>query len=68
MRKIVVVLGVALTVAITVRAQQPAAPAAPAAPTFPGQAFKPGPHEWAFPVITFIAPPETGEHTVPGST
>jgi len=70
MRKIVVVLGLALLVAISVRAQQPApaAPAAPAAPTFPGQAFQPGPREWAFPVITSIAPPETGEQKVPGST
>ena len=66
MRKIVVVLGLALLVVISVRAQQ--APAPPAAPTFPGQAFQPGPREWAFPVITAIPPPEQGEQRVPGST
>ena len=49
----------------SIGAQQPPAPAAP---TFPGQAFKPGPHEWAFPVITALLPPEQGERRVQGST
>lgn len=63
MKRVVFVVALALLAVISIRAQQP-----PAAPTFPGQAFQPGPREWAFPVITAIAPPEQGEKRVPGST
>ncbi len=62
MKRIAFVLVLALLAVISLRAQQPAA-----APTFPGQAFQPGPREWAFPVITGGLPPEQGDQKVPGS-
>jgi cytochrome c553 len=65
MKKVVWIFALAMLAAISLGAQQPPAPAAP---TFPGQAFKPGPHEWAFPVITALLPPEQGERRVAGST
>ena len=65
MKKIAWGFVLAFVAALTLSAQQPAPPAAP---TFPGQAFQPGPREWAFPVITAIPPAEQGERKVPGST
>jgi cytochrome c553 len=66
MKRIVLGLVQLFLAALTVSAQQPAQ--APAAPTFPGQAFQPGPREWAFPVITALLPPEQGDQRVAGST
>ena len=63
MKRVVSVFALALLAAISLRAQQP-----PAAPNFPGQAFQPGPREWAFPVITGGLPAEQGDQKVPGST
>ena len=63
MKRVVFVFALALLAAISLRAQQP-----PAAAPIPGQAFQPGPREWAFPVIRELLPPEQGEQRVPGST
>src|SRR5262249_54476399 len=63
MKRVVVICAMALLAAMSLRAQQPSA----AAP-IPGQAFQPGPREWAFPVIAGALPPEQGEQRVPGST
>ena len=63
MKRVVSMFAVALLTIVSLRAQQP-----PAAPTFPGQAFQPGPREWAFPVITGGLPPEVGDQKVAGST
>jgi cytochrome c553 len=61
MKKFVWVFALALLAAITLRAQQ-------AQPT-PGQAFQPGPREWAFPVIAGALPPEPDTPvSVPGSS
>lgn len=65
MKRVATVFVLVLLVLIPVRAQQ--APA-PAAAPIPGQAFQPGPRDWAFPVITALLPPEQGERRVPGST
>ena len=65
MKRVAIVFVLVLLVVISVRAQQ--APA-PAAAPIPGQAFKPGPREWAFPFIHGLFPPEQGEKRVAGST
>jgi len=60
MKNVLAIGACAALAAITLGAQQ-------AAPV-PGQAFQPGPHDWAFPVITGALPPEQGEITIPDST
>ena len=61
MKKFVWVFALAVLAAMTVRAQQ-------AQPTA-GQAFQPGPREWAFPVIAgALAPEEDAPVRVPGSS
>jgi hypothetical protein len=65
MKRVVLVVALALVAAISLRAQQ-GAPGTE--PKVPGQAFKFGPREWAFPVIHRIPPAEQGERRVPGST